>query len=182
MPCGYVYPTVIEARERFSIVIFIFRVRPLHFARSTPKGNTRASISGMSNGKVLTHFFYWQNRRIICQNFFQRIMKLNSLRLLILTSIVCASLVKSYAHYFEVNGIYYENTNTSITEVDVRYNAKHCDYGITESVTCLDTTYSVTTIKDENDSISLDRENLGDSMTMQTIIVILLVASILIIL
>ena len=109
-------------------------------------------------------------------------MKLNSLRLLILTSIVCASLVKSYAHYFEVNSIYYENTNTSITEVDVRYNEKHSDSVITQSVTCLDTTNSVTTIKDENDSISLDRENLGNSMTMQTIIVILLVASILIIL
>lgn len=58
MPCGYVYPTVIGARERFSIVIFIFRVRPLHFARSTPKGNTRASISGMSNGKVLTLYYF----------------------------------------------------------------------------------------------------------------------------
>lgn len=127
-------------------------------------------------------FFIGKTGESYARIFFQRIMKLNSLRLLILTSIVCASLVKSYAHYFEVNGIYYENTNTSITEVDVRYNEKYSDSVISESVTSLDTTYSVTTIKDENDSISLDRENLGDSMTMQTIIVILLVASILIIL
>lgn len=64
----------------------------------------------------------------------------------------------------------------------MKYNEKHSDSVITQSVTCLDTTNSVTTIKDKNDSISLDRENLGNSMTMQTIIVILLVASILIIL
>lgn len=123
-----------------------------------------------------------QNLRIICQIFFQRIMKINSLRLLVLTSIVCVSLIRSYAYYYEVDSIYYENTNTSNKEVDVKYNEKHSDSVITQSVTCLDTTNSVTTIKDENDSISLDRENLGNSMTMQTIIVILLVASILIIL
>lgn len=109
-------------------------------------------------------------------------MKINSLRLLVLTSIVCVSLIRSYAYYYEVDSIYYENTNSSNKEVDVRYNEKHSDSVITQSVTCLDTTNSVTTIKDENDSISLDRENLGNSMTMQTIIVILLVASILIIL
>ena len=129
-----------------------------------------------------SRIFYWQNRRIICQIFFQRIMKINSLRLLVLTSIVCVSLIRSYAYYYEVDSIYYENTNSSNKEVNVRYNEKHSDSVITQSVTCLDTTNSVTTIKDENDSISLDRENLGNSMTMQTIIVILLVASILIIL
>ena len=56
MPCGCVYLTNIEARERFNVGIHIFRVRPLQFARSTKVGNAKASTSGTSNSKVLTLF------------------------------------------------------------------------------------------------------------------------------
>ena len=57
MPCGYANPTEIGARERFKLVVFIFRVRPLQVCSVL----LRWAIPGprlveRANSKVLTLF------------------------------------------------------------------------------------------------------------------------------
>ena len=59
MPCGYANPTEIGARERFMLVVFIFRVRPLQVCSVL----LRWAIPGprlveRANSKVLTLFLY----------------------------------------------------------------------------------------------------------------------------
>ena len=57
MPCGYVYPTNIGARERFDVVIFIFRVRPLQVCSVLLRwAIPEPRLVGRANSKVLTLF------------------------------------------------------------------------------------------------------------------------------
>ena len=85
-------------------------------------------------------------------------MKINSLRIFLLTAIACFSFITSQAHDFEANGIYYQITNQETKEVEITFQGAYYDeytnrysgvVNIPSSVTYNGNTYSVTSIGDE---------------------------------
>ena len=85
-------------------------------------------------------------------------MKINSLRIFLLTAIACFSFITSQAHDFEANGIYYRITNQETKEIEITFQGAYYDeytnrysgvVNIPSSVTYNGNTYSVTSIGDE---------------------------------
>ena len=156
MPCGYANPTEIGARERFNVGIFIFRVRPLQvcsvllrWAIPGPRLVERAMV------RFSRFFVYRQNRRAIC-HCHSEYMGTHLLKSIFLISLVCLTSIVTYAHDFEVDGIYYDITDPVNKEVAVTFKESNSfDYNeysgklvIPVIVTNGGTTYAVTSIGD----------------------------------
>lgn len=100
-------------------------------------------------------------------------MRTNLLKSIFLIAIACLSSIATYAHDFEVDGIYYEITNSTNKEVCVTYKGSYSSQSysgyveIPETVTYSGTTFSVTSIGDEafNECSGLTSITIPESIT-----------------
>ena len=100
-------------------------------------------------------------------------MGTNLFKSIIVIAIACLSSIATYAHDFEVDGIYYNITNSANKEVGVTYKGSYSyqsysgDVVIPETVSYSGTTFSVTSIGDEafNECSGLTSITIPESIT-----------------